>query len=216
MDEKKRQTRFGPRKPVYSFIKRAFDIVVSLFSMIVLSPFFLIIAIAIKAEDGGPVFFRHNRVGRHGKEIGILKFRSMVPDAEARIKDFTPEQLEEFKRNFKLEGDPRITRSGKFLRKTSLDELPQLLNILLGNMSVVGPRPVTEEETRIFGAYRDLLLSVRPGLTGYWAAYGRGELTSYRRRRAMEIFYVKHRSLALDIEVIFKTVFIVFRGEGAR
>ena len=136
--------------------------------------------------------------------------------AEELIADFTPEQMEEYKKNYKLEHDPRITKIGNFLRKTSLDEIPQFFNIIAGDMSFVGPRPVTEEETLIFGNKRDLLLSVRPGLTGYWAAYGRGDLTVYRRRRAMEIYYVKNRSVWLDIKIIFKTVATVIKGEGSR
>ena len=204
-----------PKKPIYSFIKRLFDIICSLLALILFSPFFLIIAVCIKLGDRGPVFFGHRRVGKNGREFKLYKFRSMVVNAEELIKDFSPEQLEEFQKNFKLEDDPRITKVGKFLRKTSLDELPQLFNILKGDMSIVGPRPITEEETLIFGQNRGLLLSVRPGLTGYWAAYGRGETTGYRRRRAMEIYYVMYRSIWLDIKIIFKTFTTVFTGKGS-
>ena len=136
-------------------------------------------------------------------------------NAEELIEKFTPEQKEEFKKNFKLENDPRITKIGKFLRKTSLDELPQLFNILKGDLSIVGPRPIMEVETKIYGKYKDMLLSVKPGLTGFWAANGRSD-TSYKRRRAMEIYYVKNRSLLFDIKIIFKTVISVFKGEGAK
>ena len=144
------QTDFNktlPAKPFYKFIKRTFDIIISLLALILLSPFFLIIAVCIKAGDKGPALFGHKRIGRNGREFKLYKFRSMVTNAEELIDKFTPEQLEEFKKNFKLEDDPRITKVGKFLRKTSLDELPQLWNILKGDMSIVGPRPVTEEET---------------------------------------------------------------------
>ncbi len=203
------------RKPVYEFFKRFFDIFLSLIALILLSPIFLIIAILVKATSEGPVIFKHKRVGLHGKEIGIYKFRSMVTNAEELIKSFTPEQKEEYEKNFKLENDPRITKVGNFLRKTSLDELPQLLNILKGDISIVGPRPIMDVETEIFGNYRDLLLSVKPGLTGFWAANGRSD-TSYSRRRAMEIYYVKNRSFLFDIKIIFKTAISVFKGEGAK
>ena len=119
-----------------------------------------------------------------------------------------------YERNFKLENDPRVTRVGKFMRKTSLDELPQLFNILKGDISVVGPRPVMEVETEIYGNYRDMLLSVKPGLTGFWAANGRS-CTTYTRRRAMEICYIKNRSVCFDLKIILKTITSVFKGEGA-
>lgn len=202
------------KKPVYDFFKRIFDIVCSLIALIILSPVFLIMAILVKTTSEGPAFFAHKRVGKNGKEIKIYKFRSMVTNAEELIKQFTPEQKAEYEKNFKLENDPRITKVGKFMRKTSLDELPQLLNILKGDISIVGPRPVTEVETEIYGNYRDMLLSVKPGLTGFWAANGRSD-TTYTRRRAMEIYYVKNRSLWLDIKIIFKTFVSVFKGEGA-
>ena len=201
-------------KPVYDFVNRVLDIVCSLIALILLSPVFLILAILVKTTSEGPVFFAHRRVGRGGKEIKIYKFRSMVTNAEELIKQFTPEQKAEYEKNFKLENDPRITKIGSFMRKTSLDELPQLINILKGDISVVGPRPVMDVETRIYGNYRDMLLSVKPGLTGFWAANGRSA-TSYKRRRAMEIYYVKNRSLLLDAKIIFKTFISVFKGEGA-
>lgn len=202
------------KKPVYDFFKRIFDIVCSLVALIILSPVFLIMAILVKTTSEGPAFFAHKRVGKNGKEIKIYKFRSMVTNAEELIKQFTPEQKAEYEKNFKLENDPRITKVGKFMRKTSLDELPQLLNILKGDISIVGPRPIMEVETEIYGNYRDMLLSVKPGLTGFWAANGRSD-TTYTRRRAMEIYYVKNRSLWLDIKIIFKTFVSVFKGEGA-
>lgn len=202
------------KKPVYDFFKRIFDIVCSLVALIILSPVLLIMAILVKTTSEGPAFFAHKRVGKNGKEIKIYKFRSMVTNAEELIKQFTPEQKAEYEKNFKLENDPRITKVGKFMRKTSLDELPQLLNILKGDISIVGPRPIMEVETEIYGNYRDMLLSVKPGLTGFWAANGRS-CTTYTRRRAMEIYYVKNRSLWLDIKIIFKTFASVFKGEGA-
>lgn len=208
-------SKYLENKPVYDFVKRIADIFCSAVAIILLSPLFIIISIAIKATSEGPVIFVHKRVGKNGKEIGIYKFRSMVVNAEALIEKFTPEQKEEFQKNFKLENDPRITKIGKFLRKTSLDELPQLFNILKGDLSIVGPRPIMEVETEIYGKYRDMLLSVKPGLTGFWAANGRSD-TSYKKRRAMEIYYVKNRSLLFDIKIIFKTIISVFTGKGAK
>ena len=207
--------KYLENKPVYDFVKRIADIFCSAIAIILLSPLFIIISIAIKATSEGPVIFVHKRVGKNGKEIGIYKFRSMVVNADALLEKFTPEQKEEFQKNFKLENDPRITKIGKFLRKTSLDELPQLFNILKVDLSIVGPRPIMEVETEIYGKYRDMLLSVKPGLTGFWAANGRSD-TSYKKRRAMEIYYVKNRSLLFDIKIIFKTIISVFTGKGAK
>ena len=201
-------------KPIYDFVKRVFDIVCSLIGLIVLSPVFIIISILIKTTSEGPVFFAHKRVGKGGKTIKIYKFRSMVTNAEELIKQFTPEQKAEYEKNFKLENDPRVTKVGNFMRKTSLDELPQLINILKGDISIVGPRPVMDVETQIYGNYRNMLLSVKPGLTGFWAANGRSH-TTYTRRRAMEIYYVKNRSVLLDLKIIFKTFISVFKREGA-
>lgn len=201
-------------KPIYDFVKRVFDIVWSLIGLIVLSPVFIILSILVKTSSEGPVFFAHKRVGKGGKTIKIYKFRSMVTNAEELIKQFTPEQKAEYEKNFKLENDPRITKVGNFMRKTSLDELPQLINILKGDISIVGPRPVMDVETQIYGNYRNMLLSVKPGLTGFWAANGRSH-TTYTRRRAMEIYYVKNRSVLLDLKIIFKTFISVFKREGA-
>lgn len=201
-------------KPIYDFVKRVFDIVCSLIGLIVLSPVFIILSILVKTTSEGPVFFAHKRVGKGGKTIKIYKFRSMVTNAEELIKQFTPEQKAEYEKNFKLENDPRITKVGNFMRKTSLDELPQLINILKGDISIVGPRPVMDVETKIYGNYRNMLLSVKPGLTGFWAANGRSH-TTYTRRRAMEIYYVKNRSVLLDLKIIFKTFISVFKREGA-
>ena len=154
-------------KPIYDFVKRVFDIVCSLIGLIVLSPVFIILSILIKTTSEGPAFFAHKRVGKGGKTIKIYKFRSMVTNAEELIKQFTPERKAEYEKNFKLENDPRVTKVGKFMRKTSLDELPQLINILKGDISVVGPRPVMDVETKIYGNYRNMLLSVKPGLQAF-------------------------------------------------
>ena len=190
------------------------DIVLASIGLVVLSPVFLIIAVLIKTESKGKVFFKHKRIGKNGKEIYIYKFRTMVENAEDLIKQFTPEQMKEFKENFKLENDPRVTKIGKILRKTSLDELPQLINIIKGDISIIGPRPVISEELEKYGMNKDRFLSATPGLTGYWAANGRSS-TTYDQRMEMELYYVDNISFKLDLKIFFKTVLSVLRREGA-
>lgn len=201
-------------KVIYHTIKRIIDIILSLVALVVLLPVFLIIAIAIKIDSKGTVFFKHKRIGKNGKDIYIYKFRTMKPNAEDMIKDFTEEQMKEFKESYKLKDDPRITRIGKFLRKTSLDELPQIMNILKGELSIVGPRPVIDEELEKYEENKDKFLSVTPGLTGYWQANGRSS-TTYEERMDMELYYVDNCSLWLDIKIFFKTIVSVLKKEGA-
>lgn len=205
------------KKPFYEAVKRIFDFLLALLGTIILSPVFLVIAVAIVAEDKGSVFYKATRVGQYGKPIKVLKFRSMKTGAD-RLEDMlTPEELEEYKKNFKLERDPRITKVGAFLRKTSLDELPQLFNIIGGSLSLVGPRPVLQEETELYGEDRDLLLSVKPGLTGLWQASGRSNITyEDGARQAMELRYVRERGFLMDIKILFWTVGAVLRMDGAR
>lgn len=203
-----------PNKKVYKVIKRTIDIVLSFLGLIILSPIFLIIAIAIKVDSKGPVFFAHSRLGKNGKQIKIYKFRTMCDHAEDMIKDFNEEQKREFKENYKLTNDPRITKVGGFLRKTSLDELPQMLNILKGDLSIIGPRPIIEEEIEKYGPNKAKFLSVKPGLTGYWQANGRSN-TSYEDRIKMELYYVDNMSLWLDIKLFFKTILVVIKKDGA-
>ena len=198
----------------YKIVKRTTDVVLSSVAMVVLSPVFAAIALAIKLESKGPVFFKHTRIGKDGKIIKIYKFRSMVENAEDLIKNFTPEQMKEYKENYKLTDDPRITKVGKFLRKTSLDELPQLINIIKGELSIIGPRPVVQDELEKYGPNAQKFLSVTPGLTGYWAANGRS-CTSYEQRMEMELFYVDNLSLKMDVKVFFKTIEAVIKREGA-
>lgn len=202
------------RPETYKFVKRFFDIVLASIGMIVLSPIFLIISLAIKLESKGPIFFKHTRIGKDGKIIKIYKFRSMVNNAEDLIEEFTPEQMKEYRENYKLTNDPRITKVGKFLRKTSLDELPQLINIIKGDLSIIGPRPVVSDELKKYGTNTRKFLSVTPGLTGYWAANGRS-CTSYEQRMQMELFYIDNLSLKMDIKVFFKTIEAVIKREGA-
>ena len=203
------------KKTAYKVVKRVFDIVFSLIGLILLSPVFLIISVIIKLDSKGPVFFVHSRIGEKGKPIGVYKFSTMVNNAEDLIKKFTPEQKEEFERSYKLENDPRITKIGNFLRKTSLDELPQILNILKGELSIIGPRPIIQAELEKYEENKEKFLSVKPGLTGYWAANGRSD-TSYEERMQMELYYVDNMSFKLDVKIFFKTIFAVIKKEGAR
>lgn len=199
----------------YKYVKRVLDVVIASIALVALFPIFLIIAILIKVESKGPVFFAHKRIGKNGKEIKILKFRTMVDNAEDLIKEFTPEQMEEFKKNFKLENDPRITKMGKILRKTSLDELPQLINIIRGELSLIGPRPVIGMELEKYENNKRKFLSITPGLTGYWAANGRSNI-SYEQRMIMELYYIDNISWKLDLKIFFKTILSVLKKEGAR
>lgn len=203
------------KSAVYFFFKRAIDIIGSIVGLIILSPLFLILAIVVKMDSKGPVFFAHKRLGYNGKIIKIFKFRTMVTDAEAMIDKLPLEKKEEFKKNFKLEDDPRITKVGKFLRKTSLDELPQLVNILKGDLTIVGPRPIVKKEIELYGKYGSKLLSVKPGLTGYWQVNGRSD-TTYEERVQLDMTYIDERCLLLDIKIILKTFIEVFRGRGAK
>lgn len=202
---------------VYHCIKRLIDIVCSLLGIIVLSPVFLVIALLVKWEDGGNIFYGHLRIGHEGKKIRVYKFRSMKMNVGNLEKILTPEQLEQYKREFKIDNDPRITKIGNFIRKTSIDELPQLLNILKGDISIVGPRPIVEKETEVYGNEIAKFLSVKPGLTGYWQAYARNNATyESGERQKMEMYYVDNNSLWLDIKILFKTVESVLKKEGAQ
>ena len=198
----------------YKSVKRVFDLVISTIGLIMLSPIFLILAIIVKLDSKGPVFFAHTRYGKNGKKFKMYKFRTMYENAQDMINDFTPEQMKEWKENFKLQDDPRITKVGKFLRKTSLDELPQIVNIIKGDLSIIGPRPVIEEELEKYGENKEKFLSVTPGLTGYWQANGRSS-TTYEQRMEMELYYIDHISPKLDFKIFFKTIESVIKKEGA-
>lgn len=205
-------------KPIFFFIKRCIDIILSLLGLIILSPVFLLIAILIKKEDHGNVFYKHKRIGHMNKDIYIYKFRSMTnkyKTFDEFYQTLSDEQKQEWDENFKLENDPRITKIGKFIRKTSLDELPQIINILKGDMSIIGPRPVVNDEIEKYGNQKAKFLSVKPGLTGYWAANGRSA-TTYEDRIKLELYYIDHCSLLLDIKIFFKTILTVLKKEGAK
>ena len=206
-DEKKKEG-------FYLFVKRVTDILGALIGLILLSPIFLIVSIAIKLDSKGPIIFGHTRKGLGGKDIKVYKFRTMYENSKEIFDNFTEEQKQEFYKNFKLDNDPRITKIGNFLRKSSIDELPQLINILNGSMSIVGPRPIVEKEIALYGEYAPKLFSVVPGLTGYWQANGRSD-TTYQERIKMDMYYIDNRSLGLDLKIIFKTFSSVIKGEGA-
>ena len=210
--------RKGFRYGCYRFVKRTFDIISSGLFLIIFSWLYLILAICVKCSDGGPVFYRHKRVGKNGKEIYIPKFRSMKKNADKLEDMLTPEQLEQYKREYKIDNDPRITKLGKVLRKTSLDELPNIWAIFVGNISVIGPRPLMREEVdEKYGTDAEKLLSVKPGMIGWWAANGRNNCTyESGERQKLELYYVDHCSVWLDIKIIFKTIVGVFKRTGAK
>lgn len=200
-------------------IKRLFDIFVGLIGTILLIPITIGIYIAKKIlkEDNGPIFYDQLRIGKNGKYFKLYKYRSMIVGADEILKEYLEKNEEariEFEENQKLKNDPRITKLGKFLRKTSLDEFPQFINILKGDMSLVGPRPIVDREVKLFGDKMKTVHSVRPGLTGYWAANGRSD-TTYDQRVEMEAYYAENFSLLLDIKIIFKTIKSVLKKEGA-
>ncbi|MCU5174424.1 sugar transferase [Bacillus paranthracis] len=198
----------------YLFVKRCMDFTGALCGLIILSPLFLIIALIIKYEDPkGTVLFKQIRVGKDGKEFHMYKFRSMVADAEERLKDLL--QYNEVNgAMFKMKEDPRITKIGKFIRKTSLDELPQLINVLKGEMSLVGPRPPLPREVKEYTAYDKQRLLVIPGCTGLWQVSGRNNL-GFKEMVQLDLHYIQKRSVLFDIIIIFKTVKEVFCSKEA-
>lgn len=207
----------APKKggPGYLAVKRAFDIVFSAGVCAVLLIPVAAACVAIEIDTPGKPFFRQERIGKNGKPIYIFKLRTMVSDAhEHPEKYMTSEQLAQWKREQKVDDDPRITRVGRLLRRTSLDELPQFINVLMGDLSVIGPRPVTLEETYEYGDARDEVLSCKPGITGWWAATDRNDSTwASGQRQARELFYVRHQSVGLDARVFIKTFKAMRKGK---
>ena len=188
-------------------LKRTGDVVFSLAVLGLGSPVLLLLACLIKLSSPGPVFYVQRRVGRDYQRFGCIKFRTMRADADAvlaRVLESDPSLRAEFERDFKLKRDPRITPVGRFLRRSSLDELPQFLNVLFGEMSVVGPRPIVDQELGRYGAYMDEVASVRPGLTGLWQVSGRNNL-SYKKRVKLDLAYARGRSFSLDLAIILRT-----------
>jgi Undecaprenyl-phosphate galactose phosphotransferase WbaP len=193
------------------------DLALTVTGGLLISPILLGIAALIKLESRGKVFFGHERLGRDGEKFTAWKFRTMVADADAALERYlqaNPELRAEWEENRKLKNDPRITRVGKILRKTSLDELPQILNVLKGEMSLVGPRPIVEDEVPYYGSRFKLLTFVPPGITGLWQVSGRTD-TSYDTRVRLDEYYVRNWSIWLDISILMRTFLVVIKGEGA-
>jgi lipopolysaccharide/colanic/teichoic acid biosynthesis glycosyltransferase len=200
-------------------IKRTGDIVFSLSVLTLGAPVFLALALLVKASSQGPIFYVQKRIGRDYRSFGCIKFRTMRKDSDRALPNLlssSPELQKEFSRDFKLKNDPRITRLGKFLRRSSLDELPQFINVLRGEMSVVGPRPIVKAELNRYGRHMNEVLSVRPGMTGLWQVSGRNNL-SYNQRVRLDLRYARTRHFLLDLKIVFKTVTVVFnpRDRGA-
>ncbi len=200
-------------------IKRIFDILFSLLVLIIGFPLFLFIGLLILCTSSSKVIYAHERIGRGGKVFRCYKFRTMYVDADARLKKILASDSklkEEWERSFKLKQDPRITFIGSFLRKTSLDELPQFWNVLKGDLSVVGPRPVIKEEVnKYLGVKAAKILSIRPGLTGLWQVSGRSDIECYKKRTELDEYYVDHQSLLLDLKLIAKTIPAMLSSKGA-
>ncbi len=206
------------KKCLYFGVKRLFDILIALIGCLFLLPVILIVKISyLLHKDFDSIFFRQKRIGKNGKEFNLYKFRSMVPNADEVLKELLkdPKYKEEWDLNQKFEHDPRITSMGNILRKTSLDELPQFINILIGDMSLIGPRPLVPGELDSHNGNHELYESVRPGISGWWAANGRSA-TTYERRLELEYYYVQHCSLILDIRCVFRTIKVVIFKTGAK
>ena len=204
-------------RPLNRVIKTVFDYILTLLGTIAISPILLFIAIWIYKDSPGPVIFKHIRIGKDGKPFPCYKFRSMCVDAKEKLAELLandPAAREEWERDFKLKNDPRITKSGAFLRKTSLDELPQIFNVLKGEMSLVGPRPIIQEELERYGEYVGDYLMVKPGITGMWQVSGRSDI-EYHERVLLDSWYVRNWSVWIDIVMLFKTFAVVAMRKGA-
>lgn len=209
--------RSGALTGLEGALKRAFDIAVAALLLALVAPLMAIIALLIKVSSPGPVFFRQERVGKGGRRIQIYKFRTMHQDAEGILKSNSELYRSYVDNNYKLpkDEDPRVTLVGGFLRELSLDEIPQLFNVIKGEMSLVGPRPVVPAEIEKYGDYASLLLSVQPGLTGQWQVSGRSDIADYARRVRIDMEYIRDQSIARDLQILFRTVPVVLSREGA-
>lgn len=206
----------APKPAAALWSKRMFDVVGSLAIGSLAIPVMIVVAVCIRLT-GSPVIFAHKRVGLDRKLFNCYKFRSMVPDAERVLQDLLiadPEKLREWRDNYKLRDDPRVTKLGAFLRASSLDELPQLWNVLRGEMSLVGPRPIVEDELKKYGSKAHSALSVKPGITGLWQVMGRSDV-SYSRRVSLDVWYVGKQSIIFDAWILLKTVVVVIKRVGA-
>lgn len=213
-------TSQGPLSPANRALKRVFDLLFGILGLVFFLPLYLIAGVIIKREDGGEILFKHTRIGKDLKEFKMYKFRTMIPNAEEKLKEMLDKDKklrEEFYINFKLKDDPRITKIGKFLRKTSLDEFPQFLNVIKGDMSIVGPRPIVKKEVDMYYGEEvaKRIFSVKPGITGMWQASGRSDVENYDERIALDLYYIRNWSLWLDIVIILKTIKAVFAKRGA-
>lgn len=197
----------------YLIVKRGLDICVSLVGLTILALLMPIITALILWEDRGPIFYQHVRIGQHGRPFVTYKFRTMMVDADAHLARH-PGLLQEWQKSGKIENDPRVTRIGSFFRRTSIDELPQLLNVLRGEVSLVGPRAIQLCEVERFGELNELRQQVKPGLTGLWQVSGRS-MTDYEQRAILDSIYAMERSFWMDILILFKTIPVVLRGVGA-
>jgi len=206
------EVTFRESAALFRFLKRLIDIVFSLLGILLLVPIFLIVAVSIKLDDGGEIFHFREIVGLKNRRFFAFKFRTMIPDADAYLVNH-PQLMQEYKQNMKLEYDPRITRIGGFLRRTSLDELPQLFNVLIGQMTLVGPRMIHPMELPRYGKYAQKRLSVKPGITGLWQLYGRRQ-DSLETRIALDMQYIDSRTILLDLVILLKTarVFVIQTG----
>ena len=217
-EELEKMNRVSVRKLGYLFVKRVFDIVCGLIGVIVLIPVGIILKIIIMATgDFHPIIFTQNRIGKNGKEFKFYKFRSMVPNADEvlfRTLEMDKVAAEEYKKNKKFKNDPRITKVGKVIRKLSIDELPQLINVLKGDMSIIGNRPYLPREKEDMEEYYDDIIKTKPGITGYWQVNGRSK-TSFKERLKLEKYYSNNYSLILDIKIFFKTFKVVLFGKDA-
>ena len=202
----------------FAVTKRLADIVAASLALIVSLPITIATAIAIKLEDGGPVIYKSERIGQYGKKFYIYKFRSMKQNADKLEDMLTPEELARYYKEFKLDNDPRITKVGDFIRRHSIDELPQFFNILKGDMALIGPRPLIAKEVEVnYPEKKDLLLSLKPGLTGYWQAYARNNV-GYENgeRQKMELYYIEHACWKMDVKIVWRTAKVVLTGDGAQ
>lgn len=206
--------KYQNKRYIYRLSKRIFDFVASLLGLIILSPLFLIIAIAIKIEDPkGPVFYSQIRLGKKQEAFKMYKFRSMVVDADKHLKDLLDEN-EVDGAMFKMKKDPRVTRVGQFIRKYSIDELPQLVNVLLGNMSLVGPRPPLPREVAEYTEYDKQRLAVKPGCTGLWQVSGRNDV-GFHEMVALDLKYISKRNLGFDLYIMLRTFWVFIKPNGA-
>jgi Undecaprenyl-phosphate galactose phosphotransferase WbaP len=215
-DALKRKRQGGSAHPARSFVKRGVDIVLASTMLVALAPVLLSLAAAVRI-DRGPALFRHRRIGANGRPFYCLKFRSMCVDAETRLKDYllkNPEAQVEWDRDFKLKSDPRITRLGNLMRRTSLDELPQLINVLKGDMSLVGPRPIVPAEIPRYGDSFSAYLRCRPGITGLWQVSGRNDV-DYGTRVELDTRYASDWTIITDAKILLRTIAVVFRRSGA-